>query len=141
MTTAEPMDVQTWLNRQNDQLRMQRTIESITPSQEDLDHEAVRKVERTAEKTAAECHETVSRSEDQLLEVSSQARSLRGEIMSGAVSRDDAVKRLQDLHKQRDAMLARINSAKRVHAAAAAVAEDPANHVAKLRQRFPSLNG
>jgi hypothetical protein len=31
------MDVQTYLNRQNDQLRMQRTIESITPSQEDID--------------------------------------------------------------------------------------------------------
>jgi hypothetical protein len=77
----------------------------------------------------------------QLIEVSSQARTLRAEIMSGGVGREDAIKRLQDLHKQRDAMLAKIKSAKSVYAAAARTAEDPAARVSSLRDRFPALRG
>jgi hypothetical protein len=95
----------------------------------------------TPPRSAQECHNVVSAAEDSLIEVSSQARSLRGEILSGAVSRDDAIKRLQDLHRSRDALVARISSAKKVHAAAAKAADDPAAVVTSLRQRFPSWNG
>jgi hypothetical protein len=39
---------------------MQQQIESITPSQEDRDHDAAQAVEQHAQFTAAECHEVVS---------------------------------------------------------------------------------
>jgi hypothetical protein len=140
-TTDQPMDVRDWLWQQQQQERMRQQVESITPSQEDLDHDAATAVERHAVEVGQRCHNVVSAAEDSLLTVSSQARDLRSEILSGVVSRDDAIKRLQDLHKERDALLAKIKSAKGVHASATRSAEDPAAAVTSLRQRFPSLNG
>jgi hypothetical protein len=138
--TAQPiMDVQTYLNRQQQQDRVRQQIEAITPSQEDLDHDAAQAVERHVTFAGQECHDQVSAAEDQLLEVSSAARDLRFSIMSGAISRDDAIRALQDLHKQRDALLAKIKSTRTVHESVRKIAEDPAAHVSSLRDRFPAL--
>jgi hypothetical protein len=139
--TDQVMDVRDFLIQQHEQERMRQQIEAITQSDEDRDRDAAAAVERHAAEVGQECHNVVSAAEDSLIEVSSQARSLRGELMSGTVSREDAIRALQDLHKQRDALLAKIKSAKNVHASVARSAEDPAAAVASLRQRFPSLNG
>jgi hypothetical protein len=103
-------DVRDYLNRQQQQDRMRQQVEFLLPSQEDLDHDAAQAVERHVTFAGQECHDQISAAEDQLIEVSGQARSLRSSIMSGAVSRDDAIKQLQDLHKQRNALLAKIRS-------------------------------
>jgi hypothetical protein len=142
MTTTEPiMDVQTWLNCQQQQDHMRQQIEAITPSDEARDHDAAQCVERHVTFAGQECHEQVSAAEDQLIEVSSQARSLRAAVMSGAVSREDAIKRLQDLHKQRDALLAKIRSTRTVYESASKIAENPAAYVSSLRDKFPALRG
>jgi hypothetical protein len=85
-------DVRDYLNRQQQQDRMRQQVEFLLPSQEDLDHDAAQAVERHVTFAGQECHDQISAAEDQLIEVSSQARSLRSSIMSGAVSRDDAIK-------------------------------------------------
>jgi uncharacterized coiled-coil DUF342 family protein len=120
---------------------MRQQVEFLLPSQEDLDHDAAQAVERHVTFAGQECHDQISAAEDQLIEVSSQARSLRSSIMSGAVSRDDAIKQLQDLHKQRDALLAKIRSTRTVYESARKIAEDPVAYVSELRDKFPALRG
>jgi uncharacterized coiled-coil DUF342 family protein len=139
-TTDQPMDVRDWLWQQQ-QKRMRQQIESITPSQEDIDHDAAQAVERHVTFAGQECHDQVSAAEDELLELSSATRDLRSLIMSGAVSREDAIKRLQDLHKQRDTLLAKIKSTRTVYESVRKTAKDPAAHVSSLRARFPALQG
>jgi uncharacterized coiled-coil DUF342 family protein len=134
-------DVRDYLNRQQQQDRMRQQVEFLLPSQEDLDHDAAQAVERHVTFAGQECHDQISAAEDQLIEVSSQARSLRSSIMSGAVSRDDAIKQLQDLHKQRDALLAKIRSTRTVYESARKIAEDPVAYVSELRDKFPALRG
>ena len=140
-TTDQPMDVRDWLWQQQQQERMRQQIESITPSQEDRDHDAAQAVERHVTFAGQECHDQVSATEDQLLEVASAARDLRSSIMSGAVNREDAIRALQDLHKQRDALLAKIRSTRTVYESARKIAEDPAAYVSSLRAKFPALQG
>jgi chromosome segregation ATPase len=140
-TTDQPMDFRDYMVREQQRDHMRQQLEAITPSQEDRDHDAATAVERHAIEVGQECHNVVSAAEDDLLSTSSRARDLRSEILSGTVSRDEALKRLQDLHKQRDALLAKIRSTKSVYDSAAKSVEDPTAAVTSLRQRFPSLNG